>query len=292
MDGHKTPLKGVLVILQTLERREREVCRSLTDAQGYACQTQLTSGVYRVIAATPYGTWSARVQEFLVTEAKTRLTVQLSPRPQGIAATEADDGGDDAEVAAQAPNAGADGVRVLDVSGAPLKDALVVIKTLDGKEELCRSLSDAEGYVCQMEVIRSPCRAIATTPYGLWKTGVLESLGREGPARLQFMLRPRATHGYGDIVSVGNQEADVLVRRQSGEPVAGANVLVRDGYATLYLERWYRTDSAGKVRIELVGQPTVVVVVSDGILLSQEVVGDARSIVITLPARSRSTATP
>src|ERR1700690_2292580 len=77
--GAGLPLKDVLVIIQTLERSDRELCRSLTDAHGLACHAELTPGLYRAIATTPYGLWNTRVREFWVAQANATVTLEMTP---------------------------------------------------------------------------------------------------------------------------------------------------------------------------------------------------------------------
>ncbi len=61
------------------------------------------------------------------------------------------------------------------------------------------------------------------------------------------------------------------VVRPDGKPAAGADVHVRDRDATLHLERWYTTDEAGRVTIEQVSDPIVVVIVYKDTLTSLEI---------------------
>jgi hypothetical protein len=97
-------------------------------------------------------------------------------------------------------------------------------------------------------------------------------------------MHPVPTHGYGDIVTVGKRTRDIQVLQASGQPAVAAEVLVRDREATFNLERWYKTDASGKAKIELVGTPTILVIVFEGILVSQEV-GDHDPATIRLGAR-------
>ena len=53
LDASGVALKDVLVIVQNLERRGQEICRSLTDEKGHACGAELSPGLYRAIATTP-----------------------------------------------------------------------------------------------------------------------------------------------------------------------------------------------------------------------------------------------
>ncbi len=163
-------------------------------------------------------------------------------------------------------------VSVLDSAGVPLKDVLVIVQTLERADrEICRSLTDAQGQACRTELAPGLYRAIGTTPYGLWNTTVEEFLATPETRRVTLTMTPMGTHGYGDIVPIGTTKTQLKVLRWNGEPAASALVIVRDKNATLYLERFYRLDQMGLTRIELVDTPTVVVVIDDGRVVSQEI---------------------
>ena len=163
-------------------------------------------------------------------------------------------------------------VAVVDTAGVPLKDVLVIIQSLEHRDrEPCRSLTDAQGRACHAELTPGLYRAIATTPYGAWNTKVIEFLMARAADTITLKMSPMGSHGYGDIVTLGLPSAGIQVLQSNGEPAPKALVLVRDRDATLYLERSYRTDAAGNARIELTGDPTVLVVVFNGTVLSQEV---------------------
>ncbi len=67
-DSRGTPLKSALVILQDLNRQERELTRVLTDNEGRAALPELNPGLYRVISTYPYSHWQTAVREFLVND--------------------------------------------------------------------------------------------------------------------------------------------------------------------------------------------------------------------------------
>lgn len=68
------------------------------------------------------------------------------------------------------------------------------------------------------------------------------------------------THGYGDIFTIGNPNIKLQVIGADGEPASGVSILARDRYATLHLIRWHKTDQKGAASIELVDDPTIVVI--------------------------------
>ena len=55
---------------------------------------------------------------------------------------------------------------------------------------------------------------------------------------------------------------------------------------TLYLERWYRTDPSGKVSVEVVDSPLVVIVISGKRLITQTFSQKLGNATIRLPYRS------
>jgi hypothetical protein len=162
-------------------------------------------------------------------------------------------------------------IAVQDPSSAPLKNELVIVQNLDDHErELVRALTDDRGGIPAIELRPGVYRAIATAPYGLWQTTVREFLVGDTPVKLQLSVEPKPTHGYGDVVSVGNAKISLHVVDAAGGPIAGASILVRDREATPYLERWYTTDASGNVEVESVADPAVVVVIHGKTLITRE----------------------
>jgi hypothetical protein len=162
-------------------------------------------------------------------------------------------------------------VTVVDGSGAPAKDVLVIIQSLDTHQrDVTRKLTNEQGGIGTLELKAGLYRAIATTPYGLWRTAIREFIVSDAKVGLSITVEPEPTHGRGDVVTVGTATADLQVLKPDGTPASGAEVLVRDRSATLYLERWYRVDKDGRSRIELVGAPTIVVVLYEGKLISTQ----------------------
>lgn len=163
-------------------------------------------------------------------------------------------------------------VVVEDSSGAALKDELVIVQDLHNREyEVLRVLTDKSGKIPTIDFRPGLYRAIATTPYGPWQTEVQEFLVGENPVHLALHVRPMPSHGYGDIVTVGTKKKKLKVLTPNGQAASGAEVYVRDRGATLHLERWYKTNTAGEAEIELTGDPTVVVVVLGESLATREI---------------------
>lgn len=156
-------------------------------------------------------------------------------------------------------------IKIEDGSGDALKDELVIVQDLNNREnELLRTLSDKQGCIPPFVLPSGLYRVIATAPYGLWETTVLEFLVVDQKStEVLVRVNPKATHGFGDIVPTETNKAKLKVIGKNGHPADGLKVLVRDRSATLHLERWYKTDSRGVAEIELVAEPTVVVVCGD-----------------------------
>jgi hypothetical protein len=173
---------------------------------------------------------------------------------------------------------------VEDGSGAPIQNELVILQDLDDHErEICRALTDKNGEIPGLNLSAGLYRAIATAPYGLWRTRVREFLVSDVPVRLVLGVDAMPTHGYGDIVPVGARHVHLRVLTSDGHPVAGASVLVRDEVATLYLEEWYRTDLSGAVTIDTAAKPLVVVVVYGKTLVTREFTSESSHETIQTP---------
>ena len=163
-------------------------------------------------------------------------------------------------------------IKVQDASGEAERNVLVVVQNLDDHEhEVMRVLTDQEGRVPAADLPPGLYRVIATQPYGTLQTKVDEFLVGSKPRDVVVTVQFLATHGYGDVVTVPKSWTHLQVVRPDGKPAAAANVLVRDHDATLYLERWYTTDEEGRVTIERVGDPTIVVIVYKDTLTSLEI---------------------
>jgi uncharacterized surface anchored protein len=161
---------------------------------------------------------------------------------------------------------------VQDSSGVALKDELVIVQDLHDKEhEVLRALTDKDGRIPTLDLQPGLYRAIATAPYGLWQTEVREFLVAEKPERLALMVRPMPTQGYGDIVTVGTKRKKLKILKTDGQAASGAEIHVRDRDATLHLERWYKTNTQGETEIEIVSEPTVVVIVFGDSVTTREI---------------------
>lgn len=161
---------------------------------------------------------------------------------------------------------------VQDPSGAAIKAELVIVQDLDNHEdEVVRALTDENGEMPPLKLGPGLYRAIATAPYGLWRTRVREFLVNNVPVRLVLRVDPMPTHGYGDVVAIGAKHLHLQVLTPDGRPAVAVSVLARDEEATLHLERWYKTDDSGGATIEVVGDPLVLVVVSAKTLVTREI---------------------
>jgi hypothetical protein len=161
--------------------------------------------------------------------------------------------------------------RVLDGGGAPTTDVLVIVQNLENHEaEVLRALSDELGYAGSRELQPGLYRMIATNPYGIWQTAIKEFMVRTAPFEMALRVDPMPTHGYGDVVVVGTTWAELQVLQPDGQPVSNADLFVRDRMATLYTERWYKTDAQGHTKIEMIGDPLVVLVLYHDAMMTTE----------------------
>ena len=139
-------------------------------------------------------------------------------------------------------------IKVEDVSGAPIKNELVIVQDLDHQErEVARALTGDTGTIQPLELSPGLYRAIATAPYGLWRTKVCEFLVTEKQRDILLRVQPMPTHGAGDIVTTGSALIEVQVLNSNSQIVSGASVLSRDsgGWPTLPHHRSERLSFAG-----------------------------------------------
>jgi hypothetical protein len=161
--------------------------------------------------------------------------------------------------------------RIVDETGESVKGVLVVVQNLDNHEaELLRALSDTKGNVDGHELRPGVYRLIATTPYGLWRTTIKEFIVKSASLELVIRLKPVPTHGYGDTVVVGTSWVDLQILRADGQAAADAKLLVRDKDATLYTERWYKADAQGRIKIEMISVPLVLVILYQDSIMTTE----------------------
>lgn len=170
--------------------------------------------------------------------------------------------------------------RVLDASGAPTNGVLVIVQNLENHEaEVLRALG--QGNAGSSELQPGLYRMIATTPYGIWQTAIKEFVVRAVPFAVVLPVQPMPTHGYGDIVPLRTTRAELQVLKPDGQPASNADLLVRDRMATLYTERWYKTDAQGRTRIEMTSDPLVVLVLYHDAVMTTELSERSPSKVIT-----------
>lgn len=157
-------------------------------------------------------------------------------------------------------------VRTVDESGAPFPNVLVIIQSFDGKGEIGRYLSDQKGRTPPFQLGLGLYRMILTCPYGVCRTSVREFLGAKAPSEIVEKLELKPTDLNGEILRAPKIRVKVL--SWEGKPQPGAHILVRDPKAKW--EKWYVTDSVGSAMIELLSEPTVVVVVGTQSVTTRE----------------------
>lgn len=157
-------------------------------------------------------------------------------------------------------------VRTVDQSGAPIPNVLVIMQSFDGKGEIGRYLSDENGRTPRFQLGPGLYRLILTCPYGLCRTSVREFLGAEAPSEIVEKVELKPSDLNGQVL--GAPKLRVKVFSSEGKPELGAHVLVRDPKAKW--EKWYVTDGEGSAVIELIGDPTVVVIVGSQSVVTRE----------------------
>lgn len=149
-------------------------------------------------------------------------------------------------------------VEVKGRQGQALKDALVIVQDLNGKEhELFRALTDEAGAIAPHDLAPGFYRVISTYPYSQYQTRVHEFLVRD--TRMQVVLEMDEAQGLDDLpVSIGRLTVNVL--DANGKAAAGARVLVRDAEAHPSSEHWGTTNAQGTVSLDLSDTPSTLVV--------------------------------
>lgn len=170
---------------------------------------------------------------------------------------------------------------VKDPTGAPLPKALVILRSLHDGHEISRSLTDSQGKIPKLKLKPGLYRAIATYPYGLWKTEVHEFLVGDRPVELTLTLQTTGTKD--NVAILGASHALLQVVNRKAKPVPGALVIVRDITAT-YEER-YRSDHFGEVRVNLIAEPTVLIIVDPPGLVERVV--SAKSLLKSFPTKKK-----
>jgi hypothetical protein len=135
---------------------------------------------------------------------------------------------------------------VLDSTGAPLPDQLVIVKSLDTPKEIFRAMSDSMGNVPDHDVALGLYRVISTHPHGWWKTEVAEFLVGKTPASIELRVQPMSPQGYGDVVWVGPRRPELKLRFSdtAGNPAAMVSFLVRDSEAQHWF--WSKSNDRGE----------------------------------------------
>jgi len=159
-------------------------------------------------------------------------------------------------------------LRVRDQTGAAFPDVLVIVRSLTGKGEIFRALTDQAGGVPGRDLPEGLYRAIATCPYGICQTKVLEFLVGDAPVELEVKVEISPTRGNVAIVGPSNVLKLEVVNTQGG-PAVSAEVLVRDSNAEF--EKWYKTNGEGEADVEPRGTMTTLVVLYDRTLTTETI---------------------
>jgi hypothetical protein len=155
-------------------------------------------------------------------------------------------------------------ITLVDKSGAPFPGVLVIVKSLDNNSELGRFLSDSRGNIPPINFQTGLFRLIATCPFGICRTRVIEFMGSEAPKDMKLVLDVKGTDENGE--TIGSTKQRMVFLDQTGSAIAGGQVLVRDVDAKW--EKWYTTDAHGKIEVELLTQDVTVVMIWKGNLMA------------------------
>lgn len=157
-------------------------------------------------------------------------------------------------------------LRVMDQTGAAFPNVLVIVKSLAGKGEIFRALTDQAGGVPERDLPAGLYRAIATCPYGICETKISEFLVGDTPVELEVKVDVSPTRGNVAMVGPSNQTR-IQILDQQGRPAPSAEVLVRDSNAEY--EQWYKTNGEGETDVEPRGTTITFAVVYKGTLTEE-----------------------
>lgn len=149
------------------------------------------------------------------------------------------------------------GVRTIDASGAPYPNVLVIIKSLEGAGEIGRYLTDQDGRIPNVKLDDGLYQIITTCPYGTCRTAVHEFIASDVTSEITLKVELNPSDIGGEII--GAPKIQLTLVTPDGRPAAHARVFVRDQDATH--EKWYIADDKAGVTIELVDDPSVLVIV-------------------------------
>jgi len=158
-------------------------------------------------------------------------------------------------------------VKVFDRTKATFSDVLVIIESLDGKGEVFRTLSDANGSIPKRDLAPGLYRLIATCPYGPCETEVREFIVANDPIRLDITVNLKPTDGDG--YWEGLHPLRVSVQNSRLQPMDQTIVIVRDSEKNY--EKWYKTGADGTVLVEIPDAPMTFVVLCGGTLTSKTI---------------------
>jgi hypothetical protein len=169
-------------------------------------------------------------------------------------------------------------VRTLDEMGAKVQGVLVVVHSLSADTYFeKRLLTDSEGQTPMFELHAGLYQFIATCPFGAWRSSVAELF--VDSSTKDIALRVGAKKAI-DVIKIGKRPRTVSLRiissQSEGAPLAGIRVLRRDPDATNV--NWLQTNATGRVTIDLVDGPTILVVPIEGHVHTFVLVDDCKAI--------------
>lgn len=147
-------------------------------------------------------------------------------------------------------------IRVVSKSGTPMKNVLVIVRSLDTGHELGRFLTAENGKTPSVDFDQGLYRVVATCPYGTCETAIKELFAGEAGDTLTVTTPARAIP-HTPLPASARKEALTIVDPQN-RPLRDVQVLVRsvDGVRG----DWYITRANGGTPISLVDDPSVLLV--------------------------------
>jgi hypothetical protein len=157
-------------------------------------------------------------------------------------------------------------IRATDSVGAEnISKVLTIIRSLDGKGEITRGLTNDSGTFSALNIGPGLYEVISLYPYGYWRPNVTEFVVDEKNVFLQIRLNG----GVIDKVALAEREVIVRVVDDKGTPLPKAKVLGRD-LGALYV-RFSSTDEQGRATITIPCEDSQIVVIYQGQVAIQDV---------------------
>ena len=154
-------------------------------------------------------------------------------------------------------------ITVLSQAGGPFPDVLVIVKSLEGRGEMLRALSDSQGDV-KTTLPVGMYRLIATCPFGICLTEMKEFIVSKDMEQISITV---GAIGTVQTVFIGKETAKLILLDKANQPFSHCTVMIRNWDDSE--EYWYVPDSKGIVNIKIYDNPQVLVIFTDTQLVSK-----------------------